>query len=173
VPGRERWFALGFLGRGFGPRRSRLSQGAANTGPRRRSRRRCCNVGANGDAIESYRCCFKCSADRRLLRFELITCAYALQTPAPVGFAALTGVGHYSPRFEMPMAASESATSARSPSWRAGRRAAKRMKDFVPKTTSFLYQTDDLRTARDRSCDAAQEMPPVIDNTERRRLSDT
>jgi hypothetical protein len=39
-----------------------------------------------GDAIESDRCCFKSSADRRLLRFELITGAYALQTPAPVGF---------------------------------------------------------------------------------------
>jgi len=67
----------------------------------------------------------------------------------------------------------ESATSARSPSRRAGRRAAKRMKDFVPKTTSFLYRTDDSRTALDRSRDAAQEMPQVIDNTERRRLSDT
>jgi hypothetical protein len=89
VPGRALWFALGFLGRGFGPRRSRLTQGAANTGPRRRSRRPCCNLGGNARSATGSRAsaaALKCSADRRLLRLELITGAYALRTPAPVGF---------------------------------------------------------------------------------------
>jgi chloride channel protein, CIC family len=43
------------------------------------------------------------------------------------------------------------------------------MMDFVPKTTSFLYRTDDLRTTLDRSRVAAQETLPVIDNPEDRR----